>query len=46
MVSSNKIKKSFLHKNTPIIILFISVLNEFDFNNLGLNISHLILLTF
>ena len=36
MVSSNKIKKSFLHKNTPIIILFISVLNEIDFNSLGL----------
>ena len=25
-----------LHKYTPIILLFISVLNEFDFNNLGL----------
>ena len=36
MVSSNKIEKSFLHKNTPIIILFISVLNEIDFNSLGL----------
>ena len=36
MVSSNKIEKSFLYKNTPIIILFISVLNEIDFNSLGL----------
>ena len=36
MVSSNKKARSFLYKNTPIIILFISVLNEIDFNNIGL----------
>ena len=26
----------FLYKNTPVLLLFISVLNEIDFNNLGL----------
>ena len=31
----NKIRY-FLHKNTPVLLLFISVLNEIDFNNLGL----------
>ena len=36
MVSSNKKVKSFLYKNTPVILLFITVLNKIDFNSLGL----------
>ena len=36
MVSSNRKVKSFLHKNTPVILLFITVLNQIDFNSLEL----------
>ena len=32
----NKFNFGLVAKNVPIILLFISVLNEFDFNNLGL----------
>ena len=32
----SKLNLSFILNYTPIILLFISVLNEFDFNNLGL----------
>jgi len=35
-----------LYRSAPIILLFISVLNEFDFNNLDLNIFLLIFLIF
>ena len=41
-----KIYYSVYIKYIPIILLFISVLNEFDFNYLGLNIFHLIFHTF
>ena len=33
MVSLNITIKSFLAKNTPVILLFTSILNEIDFNN-------------
>jgi len=33
MINTNIKIKSFLHKYTPIILLFISILNEIDFNN-------------
>ena len=36
MINTKKKIYSILYKHTPIILLFISVLNEFDFNNLGL----------
>ena len=36
MINTKKKINSILYKHTPIILLFISVLNEFDFNNLGL----------
>jgi rod shape-determining protein MreD len=36
MIKSNKKINSFLYKNTPVILLFISTLNEIDFNGLGL----------
>ena len=36
MINTNKYIKPFLYKYTPIIILFTSILNEIDFNNLGL----------
>ena len=32
----NIIQKHFLHKYTPVFLLFTSILNEIDFNNLGL----------
>ena len=32
----NRNLKFFLYKYTPVILLFISILNEIDFNNLGL----------
>jgi len=34
-ISNNKLKL-FLYRHTPIILLFTSILNEIDFNNLGL----------
>ena len=34
-ISNNKLKL-FLNRHTPIILLFTSILNEIDFNNLGL----------
>ena len=40
-IQKNSITR-YIQKYIPIILLFISVLNEFDFNNLGLNIFHLI----
>ena len=36
MPISNNNFKSFLYRYTPIILLFTSILNEIDFNNLGL----------
>jgi len=36
MIHSSKQIKNFLYKYTPIILLFTSILNEIDFNNLGL----------
>ena len=36
MPISNNSFKSFLYRYTPIILLFTSILNEIDFNNLGL----------
>tara|TARA_B100000767_G_C19417264_1_gene390443 strand:- start:41 stop:553 length:513 start_codon:yes stop_codon:yes gene_type:complete len=33
MINTKKIIRTFLHKNTPVILLFISILNEIDFNN-------------
>ena len=33
MIYTKKKIKSFLYKNTPVILLFISILNEIDFNN-------------
>ena len=36
MLISNNNFKSFLYRYTPIILLFTSILNEIDFNNLGL----------
>ncbi len=36
MINSSKQIKNFLYKYTPIILLFTSILNEIDFNNLGL----------
>ena len=35
MIAKNKNLNAFLHKNVPLILLFISILNEIDFNNLG-----------
>ena len=35
MANTDKKIKNFLYTYTPIILLFISVLNETDFNNLG-----------
>ena len=34
MVNTKKNIRSFLYKNTPVILLFTSILNEIDFNNL------------
>ena len=34
MINSNKKVNSFLYNHSPVIILFISILNEIDFNNL------------
>ena len=34
MINANKKIQSFLYKYTPVILLFTSVLNEIDFNNL------------
>ena len=34
MLKTNKIIKSFLYKYTPILLLYTSILNEIDFNNL------------
>ena len=36
MITIKKNIRYFLYKNTPVILLFISVLNEIDFNNLEL----------
>ena len=36
MPISNNTLKFFLYRHTPIILLFASILNEIDFNNLGL----------
>ena len=36
MVNTKKNIRSFLYKNTPVILLFTSILNEIDFNNLDL----------
>jgi len=36
MINANKQIKFFLYKHTPLILLFTSILNEIDFNNLGL----------
>jgi len=36
MMVKNRNLKFFLYKYTPVILLFISILNEIDFNNLGL----------
>ena len=35
MVTSNKRTRYFIYKYTPVILLFISIFNEIDFNNLG-----------
>tara|TARA_B100000780_G_scaffold186405_1_gene130901 strand:+ start:660 stop:1172 length:513 start_codon:yes stop_codon:yes gene_type:complete len=48
MINSKKKINSFLYKHSPIIFLFISILNEIDFNNLGLkyfsfNFSYIII---
>jgi len=36
MINTRNQIKLFLHKFTPAILLFVSILNEIDFNNLGL----------
>tara|TARA_B110000261_G_C12986588_1_gene318611 strand:- start:95 stop:607 length:513 start_codon:yes stop_codon:yes gene_type:complete len=36
MINANKNIKFFLYKHTPVILLYLSVLNEIDFNYLGL----------
>ena len=33
MINTKKKIRTFLYKNTPVILLFISILNEIDFNN-------------
>ena len=33
MINTKKKLRTFLYKNTPVILLFISILNEIDFNN-------------
>jgi len=48
---SSKFFKEKLHSHYPIILLFISVMNEFDFNNLGLkyfsfNFSYILIFYF
>ena len=51
MPISNNNFKSFLYRHTPIILLFTSILNEIDFNNLGLkyfsfNFSYILIFYF
>ena len=36
IIIKNQIK-NFIYLYTPTVLLFVSVLNEFDFNNLGVN---------
>ena len=36
MINGNSRVKLYLYKYTPIVLLFLSILNEIDFNNLGL----------
>ena len=36
MINGNSRVKLYLYKYTPVVLLFLSILNEIDFNNLGL----------